>query len=115
MDELDQYFADLPAERAERLLVLHQHILQSYPGITVDMSYRMPTYKLAGAWVALANQKHYVSLYTCQPAHIAAFKALYPQIKTGKGCINLKTADQPETKDLYAVIAHALGDDKAHA
>jgi len=35
-------------------------------------------------WVAIANQKHYVSLYTCGYHHIERFKQRCPRIKTGK-------------------------------
>lgn len=38
--------------------------------------------------MSLANQKRYVSLYTCDARHLASFKARHPEIRTGKTCIN---------------------------
>jgi len=72
------------------------------------MHYKMPTYRAGEGWVAIANQKRYVSLYTCSPWHLVAFKARHPGIKTGKGCINLRDQDPFPIDDLAAVIRHAM-------
>ena len=58
--------------------------------------------------MALANQKHYLSLYTCAPAHIAEFKARHPGIKTGKGCINFRDRDPLPLEDIAQVVRHAI-------
>jgi uncharacterized DUF497 family protein len=63
--------------------------------------------------VALANQKHYVSLYTNGAHHIGEFKAEYPRIKTGTGCINLKLTDPFPAAALKKVIRHAIAFDEA--
>jgi len=76
------------------------------------MSYRMPTYKVKDGWVAIANQKRYVSLYTCGAHHIAGFKEKYPGIRTGKGCINFKATDQIPVAAVKAVIKHAIEQSK---
>ena len=91
-DVLD-YFASIPDDRQEVVRELHKLIMELCPTAIVDMTYRMPTYKSGNGWVALANQKHYVSLYTCGAHDIVGFKRRYPNIKTGKGCINLKPGD----------------------
>ena len=83
--EVEKYFADLPDLRKRKLEALHQMIRKLFPNATVDMSYKMPTYRLSDGWVAIANQKNYVSLYTCGPEHIDGFKEKHPDIKTGKG------------------------------
>jgi len=72
------------------------------------MLYKMPTYQVDDGWVAIANQKRYVSLYTCGYHHIADFKAKHPQIKTGKGCINFRQKDELPLDDLKAVVTHAI-------
>jgi len=89
---------------------LHQLIVDLHPTAIVDMKYKMPTYQIGDEWVAIANQKNYVSLYTCEYQHIAAFKEKHPKIKTGKGCINFKPDDVLPIKDLKAVIKHAIAD-----
>jgi hypothetical protein len=39
--------------------------MQLYSDAGIDMGYKMPTYRIGDAWVALANQKQYISLYSC--------------------------------------------------
>jgi uncharacterized protein YdhG (YjbR/CyaY superfamily) len=103
-----EYFAGQPGPRRARLLVLHRMILSLYPTARVDMAYRMPTYRHGDGWVALANQKHHLSLYTCGYHHIEDFKTAHPEVKTGKGCINLRDRDALPVEDLADVVRHAI-------
>ena len=59
-------------------------------------------------WVAIANQKHYVSLYTCGYHHIEDFKNAYPKVRTGKGCINFREKDELPLDALADVVRHAI-------
>ena len=68
----------------------------------------MPTYRAKDGWVALANQKNYVSLYTCGSHHLVEFKKKHPDIKTGKGCINFKETDPIPVAAMKKVITHAI-------
>lgn len=68
----------------------------------------MPTCKNGGTWVALANQKQYISLYTCSASHLESYKQKYPQQKTGKGCINFRDSDEIHYDDPELVIRHAI-------
>jgi uncharacterized protein YdhG (YjbR/CyaY superfamily) len=68
----------------------------------------MPTYRIGEGWVAIANQKHHVSLYTCGYHHIEAFRKAHPRIKTGKGCINFRDRDELPTEDIRQVVQHAI-------
>jgi uncharacterized protein YdhG (YjbR/CyaY superfamily) len=106
--DVEHYFDAVPEDRKHLVDTLHSLIVGLYPQAAIDMSYRMPTYKAGDGWVALANQKRYVSLYTCGAHHIADFKKRYPSIKTGKGCINLKPADPVPEAALKKVIRHAI-------
>lgn len=109
MDEaVAKYLEDLPEHRKKTLQALHSTILDLFPEIVIDMRYKMPTYHQGGGWVALANQKNYISLYTCGYHHIESFKAKHPKIKTGKGCINFKDRDTIPIEDLKPVIQHAI-------
>lgn len=72
------------------------------------MKFRMPTYTVGAGWVALANQKNYISLYTCGYHHIEGFKVKHPEIKTGKGCINFRDKDELPINDICEVIQHAV-------
>ncbi|MBL7000452.1 MAG: DUF1801 domain-containing protein [Gammaproteobacteria bacterium] len=108
------YFCGLSEQRRQIVLQLHQLIVQLYPDVDVNMAYKMPTYKAHGGWVALASQKHYVSLYTCTAQHIAGFKLEYPSIKTGKACINFKPHDPLPLEALQKVIKSAIETSKHH-
>ena len=106
--EVQRYIDALPEERKPLFLKLQALIVGLYPDAEVLMWYRMPTYRLKPRWVALANQKSYVSLYTNSPLHIAEFKARHPAIKTGKACLNFKVTDVVPAAALKKVIRHAM-------
>ncbi len=106
--DVTAYFDAQPAERRALLEQLHGLIGSLYPAAVLSMEYRMPTYRVGEGWVAIANQKRYVSLYTCGAHHLEAFKAKHPGIRGGKGCLNFKPADALPLKDLEQVIRHAI-------
>ena len=106
--EVRQYLQAVPEERKARVNEIHSLILQLYPKALVDMKYKMPTYWVGEGWVALANQKQYISLYTCGAHHIEQFKAKHPNIKTGKGCINFRDTDAIPISDIRKVVRHAI-------
>ena len=87
---------------------LHAIILDLFPEAIIDMTYRMPTDKVQSGWVAIANQKHYVSLYTCGAHHLVEFKRKHKKIKTGKGSINFKPTDVVPVGAVKNVIRHAI-------
>ena len=107
-DVFTQYLATVPQERRDMVAELHAIVLSVYPEAEVSMRYRMPTYEVADGWVALANQKRYVSLYTCGYHHIAGFKAEHPTYKTGKGCINFKPSEPIPADAVRQVVRHAI-------
>lgn len=103
-----EYLEAVPADRKPLVERLHGLILDLFPEVDVDLSYRMPTYRFGEGWVALANQKRYVSLYTCGAHHLVEFKKAYPEIKTGKGCINFNPRDDFDDAIVREVIRHAI-------
>jgi hypothetical protein len=72
----------------------------------------VPTYSHGEGWVAIANQKRYVSLYTCGAHHLENLKAAYPGFKTGKGCINFRESDAIPVHAIQEVIRHAIDHSK---
>ena len=103
-----EYFDAVPDNRRSHVEKLHTAITDCFPKATLDMKYKMPTYSHGEGWVAIANQKNYVSLYTCGAAHLAAFKHKHPNYKTGKGCINFREKDEIPEADIKDVIKHAI-------
>ncbi len=108
MKTVSEYCASIPESRKSRVENFFEAISSAYPDVEISMRYKMPTFDYRGAWVAIANQKHYVSFYTCSAEHISEFKSKYPKIKTGKGCINFKDCDEFEMSDLSQVIRHVF-------
>ena len=106
--DVKRYFADVPENRKPLVERLHSLIVGLYPDAAIDLSYRMPTYKVGEGWVGLANQKRYVSLYTCGAHHLAKFKKRYPNVKTGTGCINFRLSDEVADAAIEQVIEHAI-------
>ena len=85
----------------------HANYLYLLEGV-IDMHYKMPTYRYGDGWLAIANQKNYVSLYTCSADHLEKFRQRHPHIKTGKGCINFSDRDDIPVQAVKQVIAHAI-------
>lgn len=112
-DSVTGYFASVSEDRRATLEALHDLITSLYPDAVIDLQYRMPTYHFGEGWVAIANQKNYVSLYTCGAHHLAEFKQKHPKVKTGKGCINFRPKDTLPLSDIRQVIRHAIEHPKA--
>ena len=106
------YLDAVPAERRALVDALHALILEAFPDASVDMSYRMPTYRVGEGWVAIANQKRYVSLYTCGAHHLVEFRAEHPRIRTGKGCINFSPREPLPLEAIGRVVRHAIAHPK---
>ncbi len=105
---IDEYMADVPPARQARLEHLIGHIRAWYPHANIRIKYGMPTFEMNSGWVAVANQKNYVSLYTCSPDHIAPYKEKHPDAKTGKACLNFRDADKIDFGALKAVVRSAM-------
>lgn len=105
---LSSYIENLPKNRIKRFQAISSLIVKLFPNVEQSMKYKMPTFEVNEHWIALANQKNYLSIYTCNALHLISFQKKHPEIKTGKGCINIKDNDQFEIDDLISVITSAL-------
>ena len=106
--EIDQYLQNIPENRIERFKSLLKFVMSLYPNASLSMKYKMPTFTEGEGWVAIANQKNYISLYTCGAQHLTNFKSKHPEIKTGKGCINFLDKNEMPLNDLKSVIKSAM-------
>ena len=68
-------------------------MLEAHPDATVVMSYQMPTYQVGTRRLYLAAWKHGVSIYGWDQDHDGGFVARHPELKTGRGTIQLRTDD----------------------
>jgi uncharacterized protein YdhG (YjbR/CyaY superfamily) len=104
----DDYLEKIPEHRKERFTKLLNLVTGLYPDAKPSMKYKMPTFTMGNSWVVLANQKSYISLYTCSAEHLKEFKMKYPKVKTGKGCVNIRDKDDFPLSDLASVISSAM-------
>lgn len=104
----DEYMAGVPPKRRGRMEELIGHIRAWYPRAAIRIKYGIPTFETVDGWVAVANQKNYVSLYTCSPDYIAPYKEKHPGVKSGKGCLNFRDGDEIDYEGLKSVVRHAM-------
>ena len=86
-DAVDKYYSDITDFRLNRILKIRRAFLKSDKGVRETFKYKMPTFEKDGNWVALANQKNYISVYFCSEDLISNIKRKYPELNTGKGCV----------------------------
>lgn len=108
MMTVSDYLAALPELRKQRVLDLIRIIKELYPDAQESLLYKMPTYQWQQGWVAVADQKGYVSLYTCSAGHVQQFRQKHPKLKYGKACINFRDNDPLPLLDLRQVITSAM-------
>ncbi len=72
---------------------IHRLVLEAHPDATVMISYKIPTYKVGRRRLFLGAWKHGVSIYGWDQGHDAGFTARHPELKTGRGTIQLRPDD----------------------
>lgn len=112
--DVKAYFDGVPLKWKNHVQTLHKAVIDCFPEATVDLRYKMPTYSHGEGWVAIASQKNYVSLYTCAVEHMEDFKAMHPDYKTGRGCINFRQRDEIPVDAVKEVIRGAIEHPKGH-
>lgn len=112
--EIDEYLRSIPENRIAKFNSIIELVKLMYPMASLSMKYKMPTFTQGSAWVAVANQKNYISLYTCSAEHLTSFKVKHPKIKTGKGCINFQDRNEIPINDLKLVIKSAMESSHDH-
>lgn len=124
---IKEYIAALPKERKEPILFLHTFIQKASPKLRPHFAYNMLGYgsfkykNYQGKvidWpvVALASQKHYMSLYICamdKGEYLAEkFKPKLGKVSVGKSCIRFKKIadlNLPVLKELLKRAAKSPG------
>jgi uncharacterized protein YdhG (YjbR/CyaY superfamily) len=107
-DKVKRFIEAVPKERKPLFNKLRVLILETYPKAEVLIWYGILTFRARSGWVALANKKDYITLYTDSPSHIADFKSKYPKVKTGKACINFRAVDPVPAAEIKRVIRNAI-------
>lgn len=119
---IKEYLAEIPKERKEIILFIHNFIKKSAPKLKPHLAYNMLGYgsfpyknykKKMIDWpiVALANQKNYVSVYVCaitDGKYIAEkYKKDLGKVSVGKSCIKFKKLEDIHLPTLKKVIKEA--------
>jgi uncharacterized protein YdhG (YjbR/CyaY superfamily) len=110
---IDEYMAKVPAGRRGRVEEIMGRTRSWFPDARITIRYRIPTFVIGRNWVSVANQKGYVSVYTCSQEHIAPYIEKHPEIKHGTGCLNFRDRDEIDFGDLMEVVSRALTMKKA--
>ncbi len=117
-----QYIAAVPEERRTAVRFLHDFIRKSTPKLKAHFAYNMIGYgsfpyrnykKELMQWpiIALANQKHYLSVYVCatdKGQYLAEkHKAKLGKVSVGKSCIRFKRIEDVNLRELRVVLKAA--------
>jgi uncharacterized protein YdhG (YjbR/CyaY superfamily) len=105
---IEAYVAALEPLRRERGEALDALIRTLVPDADVSIDFRMPHYRRGEHFIAWASQKRCLSVYTCSAERSAAFRAKWPKIKAGVGCVNFKDTDPFPVDDLQTLVRDAL-------
>ena len=108
MKAVSEYINSVPKHRLDRFNELINNFRKWYPDAELTMKYKMPTFEIGDNWLAVANQKSYISVYTCGYHHIESYKKKHPRTKSGKGCLNFRDNDDIIYKDLKIVAGSTL-------
>ena len=102
------YYATVPEARRKRLAQIETFISKEAPDAVGSLTYKMPTFKSNSGWIAFADQKHYIAIYTCSEEKIASYIRKHPHINHGKGCLRFSDSTQIDFDVLREVIRASL-------
>ncbi len=105
------YLASLPPDRRDEVERVWQVVRENVPaGYTEHITPKYLTFMADGEWfLALANQKNYISLYLCSIYIFPELKAKLDnsgkKVKGGKGCINFKRAEDLPLETIAEIVS----------
>ena len=107
----ERYLASLPAARRDAVERVWEVVRENVPaGYTEQIGPKFLTFMAGDEWyLALANQKNYISLYLCSIYVFPELKARLDnsgkKLKCGKSCINFKNAEDLPLDTLGEIIS----------
>ena len=105
------YLASLPPERRDAVESVWRTVRENMPkGFTEEITPKFLTFKADNEWfIALANQKNYISLYLCSIYIFPELKAKLDnsgkKLKCGKSCINFKHAEDLPLETIAEIVS----------
>jgi hypothetical protein len=107
----EQYLSNLPADRSREVETVWRLVRENMPqGYVEQIDSKFLSFRAEGEWyVALANQKNYISLYL-MPIYIfpelkARLDESAKRLKCGKSCINFKRAEELPLEAVKEIVA----------
>jgi hypothetical protein len=90
---------------------IHRLVLEAHPDAAVVLSYQIPCYKVGRRRLFVGVWKHGVSIYGWEQGRDGGFTDRHPELKTGKGTIQLRPEDAAGIPDeeLGELVRAALG------
>jgi hypothetical protein len=107
----DRYLDSLPADRREAVAQVWKVIRESVPeGYREEVTPKYLTFMADDEWyIALANQKNYISLHLLPIYYFPELKAKLDnsgkKLKGGKGCINFKRAEDLPLATIAEIVS----------
>jgi uncharacterized protein YdhG (YjbR/CyaY superfamily) len=92
-DAVRAYIDGIASEHRALFDRLQRLVVEVHPEAEVVISYQIPTYKVGRRRLFVGVWKHGVSIYGWGQGHDAGFTARHPELKTGRGTIQLRPED----------------------
>jgi uncharacterized protein YdhG (YjbR/CyaY superfamily) len=105
------HYQKAPEARKMRLKQLDTFFAQEFPRAQPSMKYNMPTIESETGWIAFANKKDYISVYTCAEDKIQPYLDKHPGTPHGKGCLRFRDNREIDFDALKEVASLALDGD----
>ena len=108
---VQDYIDAIPADRRPLFDRLHHLIVEAYPGVTLRLAYKMPTYCVGERCLHVASWKHGLSIYGWEAGSDDGFEARHPELSSGRGTLQLRTKAMAAIDDaeLLGLIRAVLG------
>jgi hypothetical protein len=98
-DAVRDYIDAIAPDRRPLFDRLHRLVLETRPDAEVVLSYQIPTYKVGRRRLFIGAWKHGVSIYGWDHGRDAGFTVRHPELKTGKGTLQLRPDDAAGISD----------------
>lgn len=110
-DAVRDYIESIAPEHRPLFDRLDRLVMEAYPDATVVLSYKIPTYRVGRRRLFVGAWSHGVSVYGWGQGGDAGFTDRHPELKSGRGTIQLRPADAADIADdeLRDLIRAALG------
>lgn len=113
----EEFLSNIPDDRRAEIEKVWQTVRDNMPkGYTEEIDAKFLSFKAGNGWyVALANQKNYISLYLVPTYIYPEMKAKLDnsgkKLKSGKSCINFKTAEELPLNVIGEIICATSAED----